>query len=323
MSGWPQALFLFQEKISQEFKCSICLHVLNNPRQCPGNRHRFCLGCISRHLGDSNSCPVCKCELSHATLARNKPLKKAIGKMKMKCPTTQGIETGSSDSFCAWIGAVDDHIRHVERDCGFAVVVCAHEGCQTSMQRRLVTAHDECCDYKMVPCDHCGVMAERVAQAEHTLVCLRNANSRSLEDGESFRGTRTQQSATASEFAIIAEEVVSCRSCTSRNPAAALDLAACGSTQQKAMHWLFSFHVKYDEITFHFSCEHAGTGTGSNRRISEEVARWHGIRRGAEGRAHEWPRHHHQTRRSHLRRPVAAGQDAWPRCVQVAGWVCV
>ena len=54
--------------LCENFSCKLCLEVLTDPVQCQGNEDYFCRACITRFLGSSQTCPLCKAELTLETL---------------------------------------------------------------------------------------------------------------------------------------------------------------------------------------------------------------------------------------------------------------
>ena len=60
----------FENAVSQNFHCPICLNVLKEPVMCRRNQHYFCTSCITRHLGNSPTCPTCMEELTVETLTQ-------------------------------------------------------------------------------------------------------------------------------------------------------------------------------------------------------------------------------------------------------------
>jgi hypothetical protein len=52
-----------------DLKCSICMDVLNKPKQCQ-NGHIFCNDCIVDSIKLKPECPICKVPLTAALLGR-------------------------------------------------------------------------------------------------------------------------------------------------------------------------------------------------------------------------------------------------------------
>ena len=76
----------FELPVSENFKCSICLNVLNTPKSCRNNQHYFCSGCIDEHLKNSHTCPECMEELTPATLVQPpRVLLNCILELRIKC----------------------------------------------------------------------------------------------------------------------------------------------------------------------------------------------------------------------------------------------
>jgi hypothetical protein len=58
----------FVDNISDDFKCSICLEVFENPIMSPNCEHLFCKECINRWIGQHISCPIDRNNLFEAQM---------------------------------------------------------------------------------------------------------------------------------------------------------------------------------------------------------------------------------------------------------------
>ena len=110
----------FENVVSQNFHCPICLNVFKDPVMCQRNQHYFCRPCITRHLENSQRCPSCQEELTLETLNKApRILMDYFSELKIRC-----------DYFsrgCLEFVQLGDHERHV-KDCGFTPVLCSNEG---------------------------------------------------------------------------------------------------------------------------------------------------------------------------------------------------
>ena len=159
-----------------------CSHgVFNKPMSCPGG-HSFCHQCITQWLANNTICPVDRAPCG--SLVRNRAVEGAIAKKLMKCPSSTSHPGG-----CSWTGPTSSLQDHLPR-CDMKVVECdfKYRGCifrayqREIAQHRLIcphrtvkcsccvmeiphgdlSAHDEICVGKMVPCpNNCGLMVER------------------------------------------------------------------------------------------------------------------------------------------------------------------
>ena len=59
----------FQGSVDKNFFCPICTDVLKDPVQCH-NQHYFCRSCITKHLQNSRTCPVCMEKLAEEALSK-------------------------------------------------------------------------------------------------------------------------------------------------------------------------------------------------------------------------------------------------------------
>jgi len=146
------------------FKCSICLQVLNDPHQCPKG-HLYCRNCIMKWIERKNRCPLCKCDLTIATLSASLICKQVIHERKVKCPTTLANQTEGLN-VCDWTGKFKEVDAH-HAQCGFGLTACGNDGCGMHIAKNSVAAHDVDCEFKLLSCDLCTQVTKRRSQAEH------------------------------------------------------------------------------------------------------------------------------------------------------------
>ncbi|XP_028415459.1 cilia- and flagella-associated protein 58-like isoform X2 [Dendronephthya gigantea] len=76
----------FVDRVLHGFKCCICQCVLNEPRLCEAEEHKFCLNCISQHLPNSQTCPECRQNLTLETLkCPGKHLQNLLSELRIQC----------------------------------------------------------------------------------------------------------------------------------------------------------------------------------------------------------------------------------------------
>lgn len=151
--GWD--IGRFAEEVDEEFKCSICLNVLESPVHGPCG-HVFCSQCINtwldqnsrnhntigtqrRRIVVSGSCPVdrktlCKDELVEAAI----PFRNIISRLKIKCD----FEQYGCNKIVA-LGSIKDHVR----SCNFnpeELVQCPN-GCSSLFLRRELVSRPHNC----------------------------------------------------------------------------------------------------------------------------------------------------------------------------------
>lgn len=118
-----------------DFKCSACCELLDDPQltSCCGDR--FCKKCIEPcQNGSAKECPVCnECGINTMT---DKALEKKINKLAVLC-----VYKGDG---CAWIGELSSLDNHLMNECGFIRVGCKLEslGCQEKLLRKDLHAHE-------------------------------------------------------------------------------------------------------------------------------------------------------------------------------------
>ena len=131
------------------FSCKICLKIFHDPVQCQNNEHHFCRGCITKHLGNSETCPLCMEQLTLETL-RPAPRIVASVVSQLKKPRCSHVSRGCEENV-----QVEELLLH-EQTCGYAPVVCSNEGCKETVNRRDKESHEtEECKFRKITCESC------------------------------------------------------------------------------------------------------------------------------------------------------------------------
>ena len=132
------------------FCCKICFEVLHDPVQCQNNEHYFCRKCITKHLENSETCPLCKDRLKLETL---RPPSRIVANVvpELKKARCRHVSRGCTENV-----EVKDVLLH-EQTCGYAPVVCSNEGCKETVNRRDQESHEtEECKFRKITCESCG-----------------------------------------------------------------------------------------------------------------------------------------------------------------------
>ena len=148
---------LFQSPVSANFKCSICLNVLNNPKSCRNNQHYFCSGCIDEHLKNSRTCPQCMEELTPETLIQPpRVLLNCILELRIKC-----LHSQRGCPKYVQLGRLQNHAD----ECGFAPAQCENEGCGAEVNRDEKVRHEtEFCKFRKVECYGCEELKKEIQE---------------------------------------------------------------------------------------------------------------------------------------------------------------
>ena len=147
----------FENTVSQSFHCPICLNVLKEPVMCRRNQHYFCTSCITRHLGNSSTCPTCMEELTVETLIRAPRIATDyLSELRICCDY--------SSRGCREVMLLNNLQRHVAI-CGFSPVKCSNDGCNIMVNKRDKVHHEtEVCDFRRVKCHDCAELKKEVTE---------------------------------------------------------------------------------------------------------------------------------------------------------------
>ncbi|XP_028415448.1 uncharacterized protein LOC114538467 [Dendronephthya gigantea] len=148
----------FDGPVSDNFKCTICFNVLNDPKSCQNNQHYFCNACIHQYVQNySQTCPECRQELTVETLVTPpRILLNCISELRIKC---DHVERG-----CTARVQLEKLKNHLE-ECGFAPVTCANDGCDAVVNKRDRIHHEtELCEFRRVQCHNCEELRNEMSR---------------------------------------------------------------------------------------------------------------------------------------------------------------
>ena len=152
------------------FFCKICLKILNDPVQCQNNEHYFCRKCITKHLENSETCPLCMDQL---TLEMLRPPSRIILEIvsQLKKPRCRHVSRGCTEKI-----KVEDVLLH-EQTCGYAPVVCSNEGCKETVNRRDQENHEtKECKFRKITCESCDEELVYVDYERHQCTLRKEMN---------------------------------------------------------------------------------------------------------------------------------------------------
>jgi len=160
----------FVEPLTEEFKCPICLELLQNPylSACCGNH--FCESCANEVRKNVNKCPLCQERPLNGII--NKGLKRKVNELKVYCLYK---ETG-----CDWMGDFGKIEQHLAVDktngeCQFVVVKCPiSKQCGAKISRKSLENHvNDACVYRPFRCKYCDYQSTYVViTTSHYEECL-------------------------------------------------------------------------------------------------------------------------------------------------------
>ena len=137
----------FQVSVDKNFFCPICTEVLKDPVQCH-NQHYFCKACITKHLENSQTCPVCVQKLTEKALAKPPRIVTDYldgliincGHSERGCPETMELGT----------------LKTHEAICLYRPVACSSEQCSVTVNMKDLEEHEtKHCEYRMIHCHEC------------------------------------------------------------------------------------------------------------------------------------------------------------------------
>eukprot|EP01103_Thecamoeba_quadrilineata_P005074 TRINITY_DN14926_c0_g1_i1.p1 TRINITY_DN14926_c0_g1~~TRINITY_DN14926_c0_g1_i1.p1 ORF type:complete len:427 (-),score=37.57 TRINITY_DN14926_c0_g1_i1:199-1416(-) len=153
----PLDLLAVEQDLARELLCSICLQLLNNPRQCQ-NGHLFCFSCITSSLQERPVCPQCRIPiLSSSSLSRNIFAENRMQNMQIHCKFAFKFNEdplSRDPNGCQEIILFKDLSSHCKL-CQYQPVVCPNDASCTPVRKNLLPQHLKNCPFRMTTCSYC------------------------------------------------------------------------------------------------------------------------------------------------------------------------
>ena len=158
----------FQGSVDKNFFCPICTYVLKDPVQCH-NQHYFCRSCITKHLKNSQTCPVCMEKLTEEALSKPpRIVQDYLDGLVIDC---EHSERGCTNLF--ELGRLEAHVS----ECVYRPVTCPNEKCDTIVNQADLDEHtSEVCEYREVYCEECDDKMSVKKFEKHGCVISKDVN---------------------------------------------------------------------------------------------------------------------------------------------------
>ena len=159
----------FQSAVDKNFFCPICQEVLKDPVQCH-NEHYFCKACITQHLKNSQTCPVCMERVTEETLY--KPSRIVTNYLDGLIINCDHSERGCTELL--ELVRLEAHISV----CEYRPVTCPNEKCAKIMNLADFEEHtSEVCEYRQVYCDECDEDMSAKKYGKHGCVIIKDVHA--------------------------------------------------------------------------------------------------------------------------------------------------
>ena len=156
----------FQTSIAKNFICDLCKGVLKDPVQCH-NEHYFCKACITQHLKNSKTCPVCTENLTEETLNK-------LPRIVTNILNALIINCDHSERGCTELIELVRLEAH-SRTCKYKPVTCPNEKCAKIMNLADLEQHtSEVC---IVYCEECKKKMPFKEYSKHSCVISKDVRA--------------------------------------------------------------------------------------------------------------------------------------------------
>ncbi|KAJ8037704.1 E3 ubiquitin-protein ligase PDZRN3-B [Holothuria leucospilota] len=164
----------FQSPPDPDLVCCICQCVLDKPLESPC-QHVFCKVCIETWLTNRKNCPNCRKRLRISKLKPVLPIvRNMINRLIIRCDNySHGCVEGIKLEY------YDTHVNQ----CGFVPLKCMNTGCDVTVLRKDMLAHEKECLFRLVICKKgCGFPVSAEQQDNHSCVQVLKMNMEGMEE---------------------------------------------------------------------------------------------------------------------------------------------
>ncbi|XP_071815046.1 uncharacterized protein [Apostichopus japonicus] len=163
----------FESPPDPDLVCCICQCVLDKPLQSPC-QHVFCKVCIETWLTNRKNCPNCRKSLRISKLKPVIPIvRNMINRLIIRCDNySHGCIEGVKLEY------YDVH----EKQCDYLPLKCMNTGCEVTVLRKDMLAHEKECHFRLVVCRKgCGFPVAADQEQNHSCVAVLKSNMEGME----------------------------------------------------------------------------------------------------------------------------------------------
>ena len=152
--GYEEARF--PDPPGDEFKCTICHDILENPVECAKCQYSFCQYCIEEWHKTKITCPYgCEPKLQPC----HRQFKNIYLRQQIRCVNTA--------KGCQGVFTLETVKKHESNECEFREKICKNEKCGMRDTVRNITAHEDICEWERMRCEKCEFSYYRKDEREH------------------------------------------------------------------------------------------------------------------------------------------------------------
>jgi WD40 repeat protein len=173
-------------KLSDIFKCALCLGLARKPVNCLQCEGIFCEVCITQAQSTNRTCPLCRSPLKTKKIQKGMPevlddilvlcpsgncsadikYKDILTHMQV-CPFTQRYAICTGCKFKSQITLTDPSaiLTHID-NCLDSPDPCVY--CKNYFKRRFLNTHMQTCDYQELPCKYCDKIMKKMHFNTHS-----------------------------------------------------------------------------------------------------------------------------------------------------------
>jgi hypothetical protein len=125
---------------------------------------------VSKHLNQSETCPICREPFKNKKLLPNRVIWNMIEDAEVYCFSYNSSHVEKAGDFCEWFGQLKNGKKHYDK-CQFVKTKCPHIGCEDIFLRRSLPEHIENCLHRLIPCKWCRLRKKVDNLDAHLLAC--------------------------------------------------------------------------------------------------------------------------------------------------------
>ena len=148
---------------TENFECTLCLHILNTPTACSNCEKLFCKLCITKCLmSNNNKCPCCKVYFINQNVMKN--FKNILNNLEIICPLKNPCKIKFK------LDDLQNHLDNCENSTNDYICNCCNKVVININKKEEITKlkdHLNICSEFKIPCKDCNNQVKVCEMADH------------------------------------------------------------------------------------------------------------------------------------------------------------
>jgi hypothetical protein len=154
----------YENKIIEEYICSICISLVNSPKMCEKCESVFCEVCITKWKLENLTCPNCNLNFKETKI--QKTVKNILNKIEIECPNSNLCISQLT------VEKLADHIENCQYTKRESECLACHKKIKTTNTKTEIYKHLVRCKMTTsVVCSYCNLTVQRLDLSKHLKKC--------------------------------------------------------------------------------------------------------------------------------------------------------